>query len=370
MTPLYLNPVLLRMWSCGFRLRHAVRRRSRAARIITAKRTAFYAQIWREAAERCGATVVENADHSFEIRDGNRALNVNCNTTDLDSVETLEFAGNKPAVHRLLSREGLPTPRFLQFGLASLPSALEFLQSVRELPGAACVVKPARDTGSGHGVTTGITSPFELAWAVAAALPLGDDLLIEQQITGENYRLLYLNGGLVDVVRRSPPQVAGDGRSNVSDLLDRLNAERIAQGTGEAQVLVTRTFDLRRTLARQGLRLDSVPPVGSRVILKTVINENSSADNESVRDQVCDAIVDAGKRAVSLVGAALAGVDVVTTDISRPLSETGGVILEVNTTPGFHYHYHNRSNRCAVAEVVLNAALRPREVVRDLEYVI
>jgi cyanophycin synthetase len=356
-------------WSIGFRLRQAVRRRSPAARRIAAQRGAFYDEVWRDAAEHCGASIVSRGEHAFEIHRGERMLNVCCNTTDLDSDDTLELAGNKPAVHRLLLSHGLPTPHFVEFGLGTLSRALEFLASTR-VTGSACVVKPARDTGGGHGVTTGITSPFELAWALAAALPLGGHFLIEQQVAGENYRLLYLDGKLVDAILRGSPQVVADGRSTVADLLDRLNADRVSRGLEGSQVLVTRDLDLRRTLARQGLQPGSVPPAGNRVILKTVINENSADDNESVRDRMSPSIIEAGMRAASLVGARLAGVDVVTTDISRSLSETGGVILEVNTTPGFHYHYHNRSGRCPVARHVLNAVLNAPGAIRELDYAI
>jgi cyanophycin synthetase len=370
MSHLCLHPLVLRMWSCAFRLRRAVRRRSHATRHIAAQRSAFYEEVWRDAAEHCGASIVSRGDHAFEIHRGERMLNVCCNTTDLDSAETLELAGNKPAVHRLLSSRGLPTPRFLEFGLPTLSRALEFLATAREETDAACVVKPARDTGGGHGVTTGVTTPLELAWAIAAALPLGDQFLVEQQVAGENYRLLFLDGKCVDAVRRDPPQLVADGRSTVADLLNRLNADRVSRGLTGAQVLVTRDLDLRRTLARQGLHLGSVPAAGHRVILKTVINENSADDNESVRDQVCPAIIEDGLQAVSIVGARLAGVDVVTTDISRPLSETGGVILEVNTTPGFHYHYHNRSGRFAVARHVLDAILNAPSAIRELDHAI
>ena len=370
MTDLCLHPLVLQMWSFAFRVRRALRRRARATRHIAAQRGAFYDEVWRDAAEHCGASIVSRGDHAFEIHRGERMLRVCCNTTDLDSKEALELAGNKPAVHRLLSSHGLPTPQFAEFNLPTISRALAFLASAREAAGAACVVKPARDTGGGDGVTTGVTSPFELAWAIAAALPLGDELLIEQQVAGENYRLLYLDGKLVHAVRRNPPQVVADGHSTVDDLLNGLNADRVSRGVAESQVLVTRDLDLQRTLARQGWQLGSVPPAGTRVILKTVINENAADDNESVCDQLCASIVEDGMLAVSRIGARLAGVDVVTTDISRSLSETGGVILEVNTTPGFHYHYRNRSGRFPVARHVLDTILNVPGAVRELDHAI
>jgi cyanophycin synthetase len=89
--------------------------------------------------------------------------------------------------------------------------------------------------------------------------------------------------------------------------------------------------------------------------LKCVINDNAAAENVSVTDQVCTAIVECGRAAANAIGARLAGVDIVTTDLSVPLTDSGGVVLEVNTTPGLYIHC------CAgdghVAELILEACL-------------
>jgi len=96
------------------------------------------------------------------------------------------------------------------------------------------------------------------------------------------------------------------------------------------------------------------------VKLKTVINDNAGAENESAAHLLCPSIIADGVRAAAAVGARLAGVDVITTDPSVPLAESGGVVLEVNTTPGFYYHYHKRDDCCPVALNVLRAALADR----------
>ncbi|HBE35343.1 MAG TPA: cyanophycin synthetase, partial [Cyanobacteria bacterium UBA11368] len=44
------------------------------------------------------------------------------------------------------------------------------------------------------------------------------------------------------------------------------------------------------------------------------------------------------QRVAKIIGLDIAGIDVVTADISQPLRETGGVIVEVNAAPGFRMH--------------------------------
>src|SRR5205823_8663864 len=120
-------------------------------------------------------------------------------------------------------------------------------------------------------------------------------------------------------------------------LVDAANAARLQRGATISQVQVSIDMDMKNTLARQGLSLSSVPAAGAVVPVKTVINQNFAADNVTVTDRLCRSIVADGARAAKAVGVRLAGIDIITRDLTVPLAESGGVILEVNTTPGFHY---------------------------------
>jgi D-alanine-D-alanine ligase-like ATP-grasp enzyme len=74
--------------------------------------------------------------------------------------------------------------------------------------------------------------------------------------------------------------------------------------------------------------------------VKSAINQNGAADNETVPlSALCPEIVRSCADAVAAVGTRLGGVEVLTPDPSRALSDAGGAILEVNGTPGLHYHY-------------------------------
>jgi cyanophycin synthetase len=248
--------------------------------------------------------------------------------------------------------------------LRTLSRATDFLAEI----GRDCVVKPASDTGGGEGVTTGIRTPRQLAWAATLAAQAGGRMLVEEQVAGANYRLLYLDGVLLDAVERRPPSVTGDGRSTIRRLVEEVNAARLRTGSTISQVLLTIDMDMEQTLARQGLSPSSVPAADVVVPVKTVINQNFAADNVTVTDRLCRSLVADGARAARTVGVRLAGVDVITPDPTVPLAESGGVILEVNTTPGFHYHYHKSDGSFPVAVRVLERlfhdaqANRPRQL--------
>ena len=97
--------------------------------------------------------------------------------------------------------------------------------------------------------------------------------------------------------------------------------------------------EIKRCLADQGLSLSSVLAADRRIMIKAPVNENTAAENSSVRDRVHPDTIRRGAEIARLLRIRLAGHDVITTDISRPLDETGGVFNEVNTTPGLQHHY-------------------------------
>lgn len=340
------------------RLRHALRRRHVQTKHMDAERTRFYHRVWREAAECLGANVQVRADRTLDIRLHGRTAFVDRTDTLVDDVATLRLAGNKPLVAKRLAAHELPIPAWRQFALSSIADAVNFMQA-----GRAYVVKPARDTGAGLGITTNVRSRRELFRAAARAAVFGNHLSIEEQIEGDNYRLLYLDGVLLDAVLRAPPTVTGDGRSPIRELVALVNQTRLATGAAAAQTLLHCDLEMRQTLARQGLKSTSVPAAGHVVWLKTVINDNAAHDNHPATHLLCDAVVEAGARAAEAIGVKLAGVDIITRDPSRPLEEVGGVVLEVNTTPGLYCHYHRAGKPKRVAVDILSYLLeRPIHV--------
>ena len=311
----------------------------------------FYERAWREAAAQVGAVVVDLGDNFLEIRRGERWTRVWHNTSAIDDLAAHRVVRTKGLMNRLLASHGLPTPRHLEFTLAELGRAAEFMEG----SGRPCVIKPASGTGGGLGVVTGIRTRWQLALASSAASRWGDHPIIEEQVEGANYRLLYLDGELLDVVRREPPGAIADGASTVRELLERMNRERLQQRGAVSHSQVGIDQDVHTTLSRQGLSLRSVPPRGTRVQLKTVINDNSSLENVTARDELCPDILREAAQAVKLSGLRLAGVDVICADPRRALREGGGVILEVNSPPGYFWHYHKRDGSFPVALHVLRA---------------
>jgi len=344
-------------------VRYARRRRREAAELRgqgREPRNSVYREIWTEAAAAVGAEYEELSDDFTEMRRGDARTRVKRQSTELDAEVTLEIASHKGLVHGWLTAAGIPVPEHHAFDYRDLASGIEFLEAA----GGPCVVKPGSDTGGGWGLAGNVRTRDQLARAVLNASRYSARILIERQVEGDLYRILVLDGELIDVVRRRSPTVEGDGRSGVAELIAAENRRRL-DARGHAGLWPLRVdLDCLFALEARGEGLDAVPPSGGLVTVKHVTNENRLEDNETVRSGIGDGLREEARKSAELVGLRLAGLDVIAGDLSRPLGESGGVVLEVNGAPGLSHHYHvaDRAQATRVAVPILEKLLsRPKD---------
>jgi hypothetical protein len=316
-------------------LRDGAALRSVNARLaeLRANRIRVYNGLWSDAARELGADVEDLGSGVLELRSATTVARVREEIVELDDPKAAERSFDKPLVHGLLRRAQVPVPDHLEVSPRDGPAARAFLT------GGPCVVKPARDTGVGAGVTGGVETPRQLRRALLGAAAWGGGTLLERQIEGQVYRLLLLDGELLDVIRRRPPHVKGDGRASISGLISAENHRRLEAHGGAGLWFLRVDYDSIFELARAGLSPKSVPGRGDSVVVKTTTSQNSSEENDTVRAGVSPQLVAECARAARAVGLRLAGIDVVAPALDRSLGESGGAVIEVNAQPGLHHHY-------------------------------
>lgn len=331
------------------RLAYSARRNPSVA-LMDRHRDDFYAQAWKDAARTVEAAIAPLGNNFFRITRGPKTVCVNRNVSLVDNSAAVLLADDKPATHRMLRAEGIPVPQHLVTAASDQRAALNFLNSGP----SPVVVKPAASTAGGNGVTTNITTAGQLRHAMGWAGAFGQRILIERQIAGETYRLLFFRGDLLDCVIRRSPRLVGDGVAAVSGLVRTENERRLAAGYRRSQSLLVIDHDMNTTLALQGLRLSTVPAKDREFVVKQVVNENSGVENETATDRLCDATAARGRRALEVLGLRFAGIDIITPDPASPLELTGGAVVDVNPCPGFYYHYYKKDGCLPVASHLLH----------------
>lgn len=328
-------------------------------------RARFYQGFWKQAAAAAGAELHELEDGYWEARRGAAVTVIRDGEIALDDALRAGLARNKMLVARLLEPFGFTTPESVVCDPGSLHAGFELLGRT----GGPVVVKPdgvpksrfvvPGGPGAGRGITCGVRTPRQLARAARWASLFGERLIVEKEVAGASYRLLYLEGLLIDAVRRDPPRIFGDGVSTIAELIRADNAERKLARPPLALHPLACDLDCQLALERQGLSAKAVPRAMQPVKVKTVCNENAAFDNHVAREKIHPALARIGAEFVRRLGLRLAGVDVMAADPSRPPEEGGLVFNEVNANPGLHHHWlvAETERRAPVGALALQAAL-------------
>lgn len=244
----------------------------------------------------------------------------------------VELACDKEDTKHLLEQAEVEVPK------GDIISHESSLESACNYVGYPLVIKPI-DGNHGRGITVDINS-YECALkGFHEAKEVSRRVIVEKYVTGEDYRLLVINNKLVAASKRSPAHVIGDGKSTIESLILDVNRDP-RRGYGHEKELTAITINnLTKTIiADAGYALDSVLPGGEKLILKDTANLSTGGTAEDVTDIVHTANVSMAERISKIIDLDICGIDIMTTDISQPLSETGGAVLEVNAGPGFRMH--------------------------------
>lgn len=248
--------------------------------------------------------------------------------TDRTSAIAEGISRDKDLTKSILETCGVPVPEGERVDSAA--QAWEAAQHI----GLPVVVKPY-DGNHGRGVFTNLASREEVEAAYAVAVDEGSGVIVERFVPGNEHRLLVVGGRLVAAAAGEPAWVIGDGQGSVRELIDSQINTDPRRGRSEDHPLNPVRLDsaARLEIARQGLQADSVPAAGQRVLVQR--SGNVAFD---VTDRVHPDTAELVSLAARAVGLDIAGVDLVAEDISRPLAEQRGAIVEVNAGPGLLMH--------------------------------
>jgi cyanophycin synthetase len=250
--------------------------------------------------------------------------------TDQTSAIAEGISRDKDLTKRLLQSCGVPVPEG-----EIVHSAAEAWEAAEDI-GLPVVIKPV-DGNHGRGVSLDLNTREDIEAAYALAEPEGSDVIVERCIHGDEHRLLVVGGRMIAAAGGEAASIVGDGKNTIRTLIDlQLNTDPrrgLTEDFPLNRILVDEDPAIVLDLARRGLSPESIPEAGQDVLIQR--NGNVAVD---VTDKVHPDVAAAVSLAARVVGLDIAGVDLVTEDISRPLAETKGAIVEVNAGPGLLMH--------------------------------
>lgn len=278
-------------------------------------------------AHRLGIPSIAMPGGVFQLGWGSCSRRFDRSSTDHDSAMGVRWTQDKRLTTQLLRTVGLPCP---------VHNAVSFISHAKEAAdriGYPVVVKPT-DLDRGEGVSVDVMpESLEAAFNDAFKRSPKKMVLIEQQVPGVCHRLFIVAGKLLYAVKRLPIGVYADGRSTIRDLVE---AEcEVQQWMPPWKRSGIRPLDdlALYMLNRQGLEPTTVPDIGKFIALRRIESTSWGGVDEEVTNTIHPDNVSAATAATNLLGLEVAGVDMISRDISLPWYLNNAIINEVNFAP-------------------------------------
>lgn len=252
--------------------------------------------------------------------------------TGLTSSIGVDNAADKERTKQLLANDYIPVPRGVIIDdMASLKEAIEKV-------GYPCVIKPV-DGNHGRGITTNIQNKEKAQAAFQLAAEISERIIVEQFISGHDFRFLVVNHKVIAVAKRTPAMIVGTGTASIQQLIDAVNQDP-NRGEHHEKFLTTIKLDASTLaiLEENGLDLNSVLPAGKVLYLKHTANLSTGGTAIDVTSIVHPETLFIAERVSRIMHLDICGIDIVAENISLPLKENNGAIIEVNSGPGFRMH--------------------------------
>ncbi|MGI6066171.1 MAG: cyanophycin synthetase [Bacillota bacterium] len=288
-----------------------------------------------EEAKRRGIPISRlNEESMLQLGYGKYLRLVQASLTDKPSCIAVDIASNKHLTKQILKEHGIPAPA------GDVAYTEEAAVTIGEHLGYPLVVKPY-DGNQGKGVTLNIWHEDQLREAFREAGKYSNRVIVERQVSGNDYRVLVVGDRVSAVSERKPACVVGDGVHTIKELVDIENQSAI-RGEGHEKPLSKLTLDeiSLQVLKRNGLDETFIPALNEKVNIRENCNLSTGGTARDCTHKIHPATARLAVQAAKVIGLDIAGIDITTQDISKPLDKGNGAIIEVNASPGLRMHLH------------------------------
>ncbi|MFZ7200602.1 bifunctional glutamate--cysteine ligase GshA/glutathione synthetase GshB [Avibacterium avium] len=272
----------------------------------------------------------------------------NGNMTSKDSYISPLIMENKVVTKKVLHKAGFNVPQSMEF-----TSAEQAVANYGLFEGRAVVIKP-KSTNYGLGITIfqqGVSNREDFAKAIEIAFREDKEVMVEDYLTGTEYRFFVLGEETLAVLLRVPANVVGDGKHSVAELVAAKNDHPLRGDGSRTPLKKIALGDIEKLqLKEQGLTVDSVPEAGRIVQLRANSNISTGGDSIDMTDEMHPSYKALAVGITKAMGAAVCGVDLIIPDLHKPAEpslQSWGVI-EANFNPMMMMHifpYSGKSRR-------------------------
>lgn len=278
--------------------------------------------------------LIDRSDNFISLTKDNKIEYIKQATkTSKDNYATVLAMENKVVTKKILQINNIKVLNGSEFD--NIDDAISEIDNFINKP---IVIKP-KSTNFGTGISIfpqgankeDITSAFEIAFKY------DNTVLVEEFISGKEYRFLVIGDKVVGILHRVPANVVGDGEKSIRQLVEIKNQSPL-RGKGYKTPLEKINLDENAALflKHRGLDFDYIPKKDETVYLRENSNISTGGDSIDYTDDIHQEFKDIAVKSSKAIGAKICGVDMMIDDYTNRDSQYA--IIELNFNPAIHIH--------------------------------
>ncbi|EOU1991047.1 bifunctional glutamate--cysteine ligase GshA/glutathione synthetase GshB [Clostridium perfringens] len=280
--------------------------------------------------------MMDRLENFISLSDGEKVEYVKQATkTSKDSYITALIMENKLVTKDILRENNIRVPKGKDYDNTD-----ETKKDFRLFKDEKIVIKPkSTNFGLGISIFPGEYSREDYNKAVEIAFREDSSILIEEFMTGKEYRFLVIGEEVVGILHREPANVIGNGESTIEELVFEKNKDPLRGKGYKTPLEKIKLGEIEEMfLKNQGLSFKYIPKNGEKIYLRENSNISTGGDSIDFTDKIHPSYKEVALKSAKAVKALICGVDMVIDNIEEEAKEKNHGIIELNFNPAIHIH--------------------------------
>ncbi|MDA9128861.1 ATP-grasp domain-containing protein [Candidatus Gracilibacteria bacterium] len=299
---------------------------------------------------------ISRENNLFSLNNDKKTIYFKSVDCGLNSSFGLKIADNKELTYKIAQENNIRVPRSIYIDRVDMGKISEISKSL-----VYPVISKPIDGARGDGVAVNLNSDDELRKGVEYSFQDTDvnRVVIQEQIKGEDHRILVIKGKVVAVTMRIPPYVVGDGKSTISELIEKENKNPLRGDGGDHDAPMSNIkvdSECISHLDELGYTLESVLESTQQINVRKNANLSTGGLAIDKTTEIHPSVKAQAEKIAQICDLGFSGVDFFCEDISQSLEEGKGAIIEINATPGIRmHHFPSQGEGVNVAKILIEA---------------
>lgn len=177
-----------------------------------------------------------------------------------------------------------------------------------------------------------------------------NEVLIEKFIPGNDYRILFFKGEMIEVINRKKPSITGNGINSIGELVNSKNIYNLSNNLHMHKIEID-----NKQLTLYKYNIQSIPRKGELIIVNPLSNFHKGASLNKIENNMVhkDNIV-LFKKIMKVLDLNYCGIDYISDDISKSYKTNHAKINEVNSLANIdiHYYLNNKYSNDVVIKIL------------------